>query len=47
MKIGNNSMRSLARKKKHVFLGNVQPKSDARAPLKQRKKITKKSLIVA
>ena len=31
-------MRALGRKKTHVFFGNAQPKSNARAHLKQRKK---------
>ena len=29
--IGNNLMRVLGRKKKHVFFGNARPKSDARS----------------
>ena len=38
VKIGNNSMHALDRKKTDVFFGNEQPKSNARAHLKQSKK---------
>ena len=34
--IGNNQMRALGRKK-HIFLGNARPKSNARAHQTQRK----------